>query len=174
MVHLRTLIIVVVLSFPMQSSAEARAQADAVVECLNEKSARNTELRLFKGDGPIAQILEPGDYNNVCTAHNYFCVVSPEVSWMFSWNIVLKVEERSLLGFDIRPENGQAQYLLVPNEIGTAISECGVDWQGHWVGEALFYAPEPKPSTEVPDVAFTSRPWDGTIKDLLPPVENWK
>lgn len=158
----------------MQSSAEARAQADAVVECLNEKSARNTELRLFKGDGPIAQILEPGDYNNVCTAHNYFCVVSPEVSWMFSWNIVLKVEERSLLGFDIRPENGQAQYLLVPNEIGTAISECGVDWQGHWVGEALFYAPEPKPSTEVPDVAFTSRPWDGTIKDLLPPVENWK
>jgi len=92
---------------------------------------------------------------------------------MFTWNVVLKVEAGNLLGFDPRPEKGQAKHLHVPNEIARAVTECGVNWQGHWVGEPTFFKPTPEPTRKVSE-GFAAWPWDGTAEDLLPPaiVEN--
>ncbi|NRB00653.1 MAG: hypothetical protein HRU32_12675 [Rhodobacteraceae bacterium] len=169
MANLRILFLVGLLSIPTHSLAGARAQADAVVDCLNEKSALNDELRFFEGEGPIARIREPDDHRNDCTAQNYFCVVSTEVSWMFTWNIVLKVEASNVTGFDMLPGNGQLEYLHVPDEVAREVTECGVDWQGHWVGELIFFEPSPEPTRQVTG-GFTTQPWDGTVEDLLPPA----
>ncbi len=130
--HIPTIFIVGLLNFPTQTLADARDLAETVVDCLNEKSTLNRELRIFETHGPIARILEPDDHRNSCTAQHYFCVVSAEVNWMLTWNIILKVESEELFAYDLFPKLIATDYRYshvpfnVPVEVAAAVSECGV------------------------------------------------
>lgn len=160
------------MCFATLSLANERATVQAIVDCVNAKSRFNDALRSSETDGLIARLQEIGEYNNVCTAPQYFCLVNLEVSWMFTWVVVLKVDDDGLFAFDVLPETEWGDFshmpVNVPAQIAEAISSCGVEWKGYWVGEPVFLLAEPKPTPKVTE-GFASRPWDGTAEDLLPP-----
>lgn len=156
------------LCFPTLAFGDAHQRADDVIDCLNLQSRENEELRISNTAGPIARVLEQDDFHNVCTAESYFCIVSTEVSWMFTWNAVLKVSDDRIAAFDLWPGSVSHNYVYIPEYLVQALLKCDVQWEGHWVGEPLFLEPQ---SDHLPDVLNegASPSLNIAVDDLLPP-----
>ena len=161
------------LCFPTLAFADARQRVNEVVDCMNLQSSKSEDLRISNTAGPIARVLEYDDFHNLCTALGYFCVVSTEASWMFTWNLVLKVSDDRIAGFDLWPETVSADYNYFPDYLVEVLSECDVQWEGHWVGEPLFHKPQSVPLPHVTNEAASPLS-NIAVDDLLPPAATGK
>lgn len=172
------LLITGLLCFPSIALGGAHQRVDDIVTCVNLQSEKNRELRISNTAGPVAHLLDRDDFDNLCTAEDYFCIVSAEVSWMFTWYVVMKFSEDGVSAYDLRPEMSPSDivyvpahhYINFPEHLVQAISKCDVQWEGHWVGESLFFEAQSNPSPKVLN-EVTSPSWRIDLDDLLPPPE---
>lgn len=86
---LRLLGDVVLLGFATAAPPSVVSQDRAVVDCVN---AGGTLRAPQEGSGwkSVAELMDDGDINNLCTAEGHFCGVSATRSWMFTWYLNLR------------------------------------------------------------------------------------
>ncbi len=124
------------MCFPSISFGDALQKVNDAVNCLNQQSNKNEELRISNTAGPVARVLKRDDFGNVCTAKGYFCIVSTELSWMFTWYIVMTASEGLVSAFDLMPATAPSDILYTtahkpqhfPDHLVQVLSDCDVQW----------------------------------------------